>query len=145
MKMFEKNPKVDLELRINGTDEIKFFQDLGQVKEMVRVLEYIDQPLNTRLSSILQLCCQYGNDSDVVYWLLEHGANPNYLDIDCQDASYYADKNTDLVAGLLCQCALMEYKSKCPVGNIFERKKLSFDIIKAEIAKHKEEIVNGRK
>ncbi len=145
MKMFEKNPKVDLELKIKDAHQCELFQDLNQVKEMVKVLEYIDQPLNTRLSSILQLCCQYGNDSDVVYWLLEQGANPNYLDIDCHDASYYADKNLDLVAGLLCQCALMEYKSKCPIGNIFERKKLSFDIIKAEIAKHKQEIVNGRK
>ncbi len=49
------------------------------------------------------------------------------------------------MAGLLCQCALMEYKSQCPVGDIFKRKKLSFDIIKAEIAKHKEEILNEKK
>ena len=67
---------MDLEIVMNGKALSETFSDLGKMKEFLSTLEYIDQPINTTLSSLLQVCCQYAKDDTVVKYLLKNGANP---------------------------------------------------------------------
>ena len=60
---------MDLELILDSDTISETFSDLGKMKEFLSTLEYIDQPINTTLSSLLQVCCQYANDDTVVKYL----------------------------------------------------------------------------
>ena len=93
---------MDVEIVISDMENLEIFNDVGKIKEFISTLEYIDQPINTTLSSILQVCCQYAKDDKVVKYLLKQNANPNYLDINCKDSKYYIDRNKNTLAGLMC-------------------------------------------
>ena len=130
---------MDLELILDSDAISKTFSDLGKMKEFLSTLEYIDQPINTTLSSLLQVCCQYAKDDTVVKYLLKNGANPNYLDINAKDARFYIDHNKNKMAGVLCLNELCEYIDLFPKEDPEKRKQIGFDLIRGEIAKHKAE------
>ena len=130
---------MDLELILDSDTISKTFSDLGKMKEFLSTLEYIDQPINTTLSSLLQVCCQYANDDTVVKYLLKNGANPNYLDINGKDARFYIEHNKNKMAGVLCLNELCEYIDLFPKEDPEKRKQIGFDLIRNEIAKHREE------
>ena len=145
MTRFKKDPTVDAEIQIGNTDNCEIFHNVKDLKGFVDTLEYIDQPINTRLSSILQMCCQYAHDDETITYLLEHGANPKYLDIDCHDAQYYANQNEDTLAGLMCLNTLWKYVDHFPTPDVAARKQIGFDLIKSEIARHKQEVEDEQK
>ena len=130
---------MDLELILDSDTISKTFSDLGKMKEFLSTLEYIDQPINTTLSSLLQVCCQYAKDDTVVKYLLKNGANPNYLDINGKDARFYIDHNKNKMAGLICLNERCEYMDLFPKEDTEKRKQIGFDLIRNEIAKHREE------
>ena len=130
---------MDVDIIITDVESQSMFKDFDKVKDFVSSLEYIDQPINTALSSILQLCCQYAKDDKIVKYLLKQDANPNYLDINGKDARYYADMNKDTLAGLLCMNALCRYVDSFPREDTVQRKQVGFDLIRAEIKRHKDE------
>ena len=131
---------MDLELILDSDAISKTFSDLGKMKEFLSTLEYIDQPINTTLSSLLQVCCQYAKDDTVVKYLLKNGANPNYLDINGKDARFYIDHNKNKMAVVLCLNELCGYMDLFPKEDPEERKQIGFDLIRNEIAKHREEV-----
>ena len=131
---------MDLELILDSDTISKTFSDLGKMKEFLSTLEYIDQPINTTLSSLLQVCCQYAKDDTVVKYLLKNGANPNYLDINGKDARFYIDHNKNKIAGVLCLNELSGYMDLFPKEDPEERKQIGFDLIRNEIAKYREEV-----
>ena len=131
---------MDLELILDSDTISKTFSNLGKMKEFLSTLEYIDQPINTTLSSLLQVCCQYAKDDTVVKYLLENGANPNYLDINGKDARFYIDHNKNKMAGALCLNELYGYMDLFSKKDPEERKQIGFDLIRNEIAKHREEV-----
>ena len=100
---------MDLEFIMNRAETIETFGNLEKVKDLLSTLEYIDQPINTTLSSLLQVCCQYATDDTVVKYLLDKGANPNYLDINGKDATYYTNINKNTLAGLMCLNEIYKY------------------------------------
>lgn len=130
---------MDLEIVMNGEALSETFSDLGKMKEFLSTLEYIDQPINTTLSSLLQVCCQYAKDDTVVKYLLENGANPNYLDINGKDARFYIEHNKNKMAGVLCLNELCGYMDLFPKEDPEKRKQIGFDLIRNEIAKHREQ------
>lgn len=131
---------MDLEIVMNGEALSETFSNLDKMKDFLSTLEYIDQPINTTLSSLLQVCCQYAKDDTVVKYLLENGANPNYLDINGKDARFYVEHNKNTMAGLICLNELCEYVDLFPKEDPEERKQIGFDLIRNEIAKHREEV-----
>ena len=130
---------MDSELIINSDTISETFNDLDKVKGFLSTLKYIDQPINTELSSLLQVCCQYAKDDTVVKYLLENGANPNYLDINGKDARFYVEHNKNKMAGLICLNELCEYIDLFPKEDPEQRKQIGFDLIRGEIAKHRKE------
>ena len=131
---------MDLEIVMNSEALSETFSDLGKMKEFLSTLEYIDQPINTTLSSLLQVCCQYAKDVTVVKYLLRNGANPNYLDINGKDARFYIEHNKNKMAGVLCLNELCGYMDLFPKEDPEKRKQIGFDLIRNEIAKHREEV-----
>ena len=130
---------MDLEIILDSDTISETFSNLGKMKEFLSTLEYIDQPINTTLSSLLQVCCEYAKDDTVVKYLLKNGANPNYLDINGKDARFYVEHNKNTMAGVLCLNELCEYIDLFPKEDPEERKQIGFDLIRNEIAKHREE------
>ena len=130
---------MDLEIVMNGETLSETFSNLDKMKDFLSTLEYRDQPIKTTLSSLLQVCCQYAKDDTVVKYLLENGANPNYLDINGKDAWCYIDHNKNTMAGLVCLNELCEYVDLFPKEDPEKRKKIGFDLIRGEIAKHRKE------
>ena len=49
---------MDVEIVISDMENVEMFNDVNKVKDFISTLDYIDQPINTKLSSILQVCCQ---------------------------------------------------------------------------------------
>ena len=130
---------MDLELILDSDTISKTFSNLDKMKDFLSTLEYIDQPINTTLSSLLQVCCQYAKDDTVVKYLLKNGANPNYLDINGKDARFYVEHNKNKMAGVLCLNELCEYVDLFPKEDLKKRKQIGFDLIRNEIAKHREQ------
>lgn len=130
---------MDLEIVMNGEALSETFSNLDKMKDFLSTLEYIDQPINTTLSSLLQVCCQYANDDTVVKYLLENGANPNYLDINGKDAKYYINRNKDTMVVFMCLKELSKYTDLFPKEDPEKRKQIGFDLIRGEIAKHREQ------
>ena len=108
-------------------------KNLDKMKDFLSTLEYIDQPINTTLSSLLQVCCQYAKDDTVVKYLLKNGANPNYLDINGKDARFYIDHNKNKMAGVLCLNELCGYMDLFPKEDPEERKQIGFDLFHLDI------------
>lgn len=113
------------------------FNNLDNVKDLLSILEYIDQPISNNLSTVLQQSCQYAEDDTVVKYLLENGANPNYLDIYGHDAKYYIELNKNTLAGLMCLNEINKYVDDFPLEDPNERKELGYRLIREEIARHK--------
>lgn len=107
-------------------DEV-FVDTLEDVKYVVSLLDDINQPINTQLSSLLQVCCMLSGDLTVVEYLLEHGANPNYMDYRGWTARDYASFNKNPFASLLLYAMLDRYEEKFPKENAFERRKQILD------------------
>lgn len=107
-------------------DEV-FVDTLEDVKYVVSLLDDINQPINTQLSSILQVCCMLSGDLTVVEYLLEHGANPNYMDYRGWTAKDYASFNKNPFASILLYAILERYEEKFPKENAFERRKQILD------------------
>ena len=130
---------MDLEIVMDNSAISDTFNNLDKIKGFLATLEYIDQPINTTLSSLLQVCCEYAKDDTVVKYLLENGANPNYLDINGKDAMYYINRNKDTMVVFMCLKELSKYTDLFPKEDPEKRKQIGFDLIRGEIAKHKEE------
>ena len=107
-------------------DEV-FVDTLEDVKYVVSLLDDINQPINTQLSSLLQVCCMLSGDLTVVEYLLEHGANPNYMDYRGWTARDYAAFNKNPFAAILLFSMLDPYEKKVPKENAFERRKQILD------------------
>ena len=127
---------MDVEIVISDMENLEIFNDVGKIKEFISTLEYIDQPINTTLSSILQVCCQYAKDDRVVKYLLKQNANPNYLDINGKDAKDYAFLNKNTMAALECLKVICHYTGMFPEEDPALRKQVGFDLIRAEIQRH---------
>ena len=113
------------------------FNNLDNVKDLLSILEYIDQPISNNLSTVLQQSCQYAEDDTVVKYLLENGANPNHLDINGHDAKYYIELNKNTLAGLMCLNEVNKYVDDFPKEDPNERKQVGYNLIRDEIARHK--------
>ena len=136
---------MDLEFVMDKAETIETFSKLDRVKDLLATLDYIDQPINTTLSTILQLCCQYAVDDTAVKYLLDKGANPNYLDINGKDARFYIDRNKNTLAGLMCLNEIGKYTDLYPKEDPMRRKQIGFDLIRSEIAKYHEQIEKQNK
>lgn len=90
-----------------------YLDNIESVESLLNQLEQIDQPLNTQLSSLLQLCCLLSPDADVIEYLLEKGANPDYSDIRGWNAFDYALQNKTPYASVLI-CSILEGYRKEP-------------------------------
>lgn len=129
---------MDVEIVISDMEEIEMFNDVNKIKDFISTLEYIDQPINTKLSSILQVCCQFAKDDKVVKYLLKQNANPNYLDINGHDSKDYAFLNKNTMAALKCLKVICHYAGMFPEESPSKRKQIGFDVIKAEIQRHRD-------
>ena len=129
---------MDVEIVISDMENVEMFNDVNKIKDFISTLEYIDQPINTKLSSILQVCCQYAKDDKVVRYLLKQNANPNYLDINGQDVRHYVDLNKNTLAALKCLKVICHYTGMFPEEDPALRKQVGFDLIKAEIQRHRD-------
>ena len=127
---------MDVEIVISDMENLEIFNDVGKIKEFISTLEYIDQPINTTLSSILQVCCQYAKDDTVVKYLLKQNANPNYLDINGHDCKDYVFLNKNTMAALECLKVICHYTGMFPEEDPALRKQVGFDLIRAEIQRH---------
>lgn len=99
-----------------------FVDTLEDIKYVLTLLKDINQPINTQLSSLLQICCLLSGDLSVIKYLLEHGANPNYLDYRGWSARDYASFNKSPLVSLLIYGMLEPYEEKFPKENAFERR-----------------------
>jgi ankyrin repeat protein len=110
-------------------------ENLDSLKELENKLTYIDQPLNSRLSSLLQILCKKSNNPKMIEYILKQGANPYYMDIDGNTAYEYAIENIYHMKDWLF-ILLNQYSSRFNSPNIDTRNQFVFDFIKAEIVKH---------
>ena len=110
-------------------------ENLDSLKELENKLTYIDQPLNSRLSSLLQILCKKSNNPKMIEYILKQGANPYYMDIDGNTAYEYAIENIYYMKDWLF-ILLNQYSSRFNSPNIDTRNQFVFDFIKAEIVKH---------
>ena len=110
-------------------------ENLDSLKELENKLTYIDQPLNSRLSSLLQILCKKSNNPKMIEYILKQGANPYYMDIDGNTAYEYATENIYHMKDWLF-ILLNQYSSRFNSPNIDSRNQFVFNFIKAEIIKH---------
>ena len=110
-------------------------ENLDSLKELENKLTYIDQPLTSQLSSLLQVLCKKSNNPKMIEYLLKQGANPYYMDIDGNTAYEYAIENIYNLKDWLF-ILLNQYSSRFNSPNIDARNQFVFDFIKAEIVKH---------
>ncbi|MBP5534242.1 MAG: hypothetical protein J6Y03_01900 [Alphaproteobacteria bacterium] len=135
---------MDVEIVISDMENVEMFNDVDKIKDFISTLEYIDQPLNTQLSSILQVCCQFAKDDKVVKYLLKQNANPNYLDINGHDCRHYVDLNKNTLAALKCLKVICHYTGMFPEEDPSLRKQVGFDVIKAEIQRHRDKEIEEK-
>ena len=106
----------------NKDKDTVYVDTLKDVKYVVSLLEDINQPINTQLSSLLQICCMMSADVTVIEYLLAKGANPNYLDYRGWTARDYASFNKNPLVSLLIYGMLEPYEEKFPKEDAFERR-----------------------
>ena len=110
-------------------------ENLDSLKELENKLTYIDQPLNSRLSSLLQILCKKSNNPKMIEYILKQGANPYYMDIDGNTAYEYAIENIYHMKDWLF-ILLNQYSSRFKHPDTVSRNEFVFNFIKAEIIKH---------
>lgn len=110
-------------------------KNLEELKDLENKLTYIDQPLNSRLSSLLQILCKKSNNPKMIEYLLKQGANPYYMDIDGNTAYEYAIENIYHMKDWLF-ILLNQYSSRFKHPDTDSRNEFVFNFIKAEIIKH---------
>ena len=113
----------------------KMAENIEELKELENKLTYIDQPLTSQLSSLLQILCKTSNNPKMIEYLLKQGANPYYMDIDGNTAYEYAIENIYHMKDWLF-ILLNQYSSRFNSSNIDTRNQFVFNFIKAEIIKH---------
>lgn len=104
-----------------------YVDTIKDVKYVLSLLKDINQPVNTQLSSLLQICCMLSEDVEVIEYLLKRGANPNYMDYRGWTAKDYASFNKSPIAMLLIYHLLAQYGGKFPQEDAFERRKEILD------------------
>ena len=110
-------------------------ENLDSLKELENKLTYIDQPLNSRLSSLLQILCKTSKNPKMIEYLLKQGANPYYMDIDGNTAYEYALENIYHMKEWLF-ISLNQYSTRFKHPDTDSRNEFVFNFIKAEIIKH---------
>ena len=107
----------------NKDKDTVFVDTIKDVKYVLSLLEDINQPINTQLSSLLQICCMLSADVTVIEYLLQKGANPNYLDYRGLSSKDYTFFNKNPIARLLIYGLLERYEDKFPKEDAYERRK----------------------
>ena len=110
-------------------------KNLEELKDLENKLTYIDQPLTSQLSSLLQILCKKSNNPKMIEYLLKQGANPYYMDIDGNTAYEYAIENIYHMKDWLF-ILLNQYSSRFKHPDTDSRNEFVFNFIKAEIIKH---------
>ena len=110
-------------------------ENLDSLKELENKLTYIDQPLTSQLSSLLQILCKKSNNPKMIEYILKQGANPYYMDIDGNTAYEYAIENIYHMKDWLF-ILLNQYSSRFKHPDTCSRNEFVFNFIKAEIIKH---------
>lgn len=110
-------------------------KNLEELKDLENKLTYIDQPLTSQLSSLLQILCKTSNNPKMIEYLLKQGANPYYMDIDGNTAYEYAIENIYHMKDWLF-ILLNQYSSRFKHPDTDSRNEFVFNFIKAEIIKH---------
>lgn len=110
-------------------------ENLDSLKELENKLTYIDQPLTSQLSSLLQILCKISSNPKMIEYLLKQGANPYYMDIDGNTAYEYAIENIYHMKDWLF-ILLNQYSSRFKHPDTDSRNEFVFNFIKAEIIKH---------
>ena len=110
-------------------------KNLEELKDLENKLTYIDQPLTSQLSSLLQILCKKSNNPKMIEYLLKQGANPYYMDIDGNTAYEYAIENIYHMKDWLF-ILLNQYSSRFMHPDTDSRNEFVFNFIKAEIIKH---------
>ena len=95
----------------------------------------INQPINSKLSSLLQVLCATSNKPKMVEYLLKQGANPYYMDINGKTAYDYALENKFHLKEWLF-ILLNQYQVHFKPKDISERQNFVFSLIQTEIIKH---------
>ena len=113
----------------------KMAENIEELKELESKLTYIDQPLTSQLSSLLQILCKTSNNPKMIEYLLKQGANPYYMDIDGNTAYEYALENIYHMKDWLF-ILLNQYSTRFKHPNTCSRNEFVFNFIKAEIIKH---------
>ena len=104
-------------------------ENLDSLKELENKLTYIDQPLNSRLSSLLQILCKKSNNPKMIEYILKQGANPYYMDIDGNTAYEYAIENIYHMKDWLF-ILLNQYSSRFKHPDTVSRNEFVFNFIK---------------
>ncbi len=110
-------------------------EDLDALKELEKVMTYINQPINSKLSNLLQVLCATSNKPKMVEYLLKQGADPYYMDINAKTAYDYALENKFHLKEWLF-ILLNQYQVHFKPKDISERQELVFSLIQTEIVKH---------
>ena len=113
----------------------KTAENIEELKELENKLTYIDQPLTSQLSSLLQILCKTSNNPKMIEYLLKQGANPYYMDIDGNTAYEYALENIYHMKDWLF-ILLNQYSTRFKHPDTCSRYEFVFNFIKAEIIKH---------
>ena len=110
-------------------------EDLETLKELEKLMTYINQPINSKLSSLLQVLCTTTTNPKMVEYLLEQGANPYYMDINGKTAYDYALANKFHLKDWFF-ILLNQYQGHFKPISASERQSFVFSIIQSEIIKH---------
>jgi hypothetical protein len=110
-------------------------KDLETLKELEKLMTHINQPINSKLSSLLQVLCATSNKPKMIEYLLKQGAHRYYMDINGQTAYDYAlENNFHLKEWLFI--LLNQYQVHFKPKDISERQIFVFSLIQTEIIKH---------
>ena len=110
-------------------------EDLETLKELEKLMTYINQPINSKLSSLLQVLCATTTNPKMVEYLLKQGANPYYMDINGKTAYDYALENKFHLKDWFF-ILLNQYQGHFKPISASERQSFVFSIIQSEIIKH---------
>lgn len=131
IKVLGNSKTANLNVEIRYKDMIDVMSSPEQMDEILNTIDFINEPITMNLSSLLQLCCQFTLKTASVKYLLELGANPNYLDANGCNAYQYVDDN-ELASDKLkteLKELLNQYKDFYPTEDKEQRKILGWDFM----------------